>query len=113
MRLTVTRLAETAAAMSSWVQQAGPPSEERVSRQSATRHWAGRKAIWSTCRESRRTVRARYLVMDRASSGSCEKASATSSRSMGTISQAVRATAEETRGSPSKKAASPKRFPAL
>ena len=46
-----------------------------------------------------------------ASCGSRAISRVTSSRSMGTSWQGVRATAEDTRGRPSKKAASPNRLP--
>ena len=50
--------------------------------------------------------------MTMASSGSRATAWVTSSRSIGASSQGVRATAEDTRGSRSKKEASPNRLPA-
>ena len=50
--------------------------------------------------------------MARANSGSRLMAWVTSSRSMGTSWQGVRDTAEDTRGSSSKKDASPNRLPA-
>lgn len=84
--------------MSSWVHWTVPPEGEWERRYRAIRHSAGRKAMASSCSDSRRTVRAKYFIMDRASSGSPDTAWAASSRSMGTSSQGERATAEETRG---------------
>ena len=57
-------------------------------------------------------MRARYFIMARANSGCAANSRLSSSRSMGTSSQGVMATAEDTRGSSSKKEASPKRLPA-
>ena len=100
------------AAISSWVLWTVESRSAPESRNRASRQGTGRKAMSSSCSDSRRTVRARYWSMDMASSGSRATAWVTTPRSMGTSSQGVRATAEDTRGSWSKKEASPKRLPA-